>query len=103
MSTTGGDKNYHGFTIRPLPDSDVRLPPKDESWQSAANCLGLDADLFFPGRGDDTAAAKAVCARCSVRAQCLEYALTPPVEAWGIYGGLSERECRRIRQARWSA
>jgi WhiB family redox-sensing transcriptional regulator len=78
----------------------LSYPPKDESWRSAANCLGLDGALFFPGRGQAGNAARAVCARCTVRAACLQYALTPPVEAWGIWGGTSERERRTLRMER---
>jgi WhiB family transcriptional regulator, redox-sensing transcriptional regulator len=75
----------------------------DESWMEYANCLGLDPDWFFPGRGmtDDLRQAKAVCAACSVREQCLEYALNPkrPM-VYGVFGGTSERERRQIRAAR---
>jgi WhiB family redox-sensing transcriptional regulator len=69
------------------------------TWQSRANCLGVDPDFFFPERGASTREAKAVCAGCEVRADCLEYALVNG-EKFGIWGGLSERERRRIRRAR---
>ncbi len=70
-------------------------------WQAHANCIGIDPELFFPGRGetDTVAEAKEVCAGCSVREACLEYALTHVVK-FGIWGGLSEKERRRIRMAR---
>jgi WhiB family redox-sensing transcriptional regulator len=68
-------------------------------WTDRANCLGVDPALFFPARGDSTAEAKAVCRSCTVRAQCLEYALVN-VEKHGVWGGMSERERRRIRTAR---
>lgn len=70
-----------------------------EDWQSQANCLGVDPDLFFPERGASTAEAKAVCAGCVVREQCLEYALANG-EKFGIWGGTSERERRVIRRER---
>lgn len=70
-----------------------------EDWQSRANCLGVDPDLFFPERGASTAEAKAVCAGCVVREQCLEYALANG-EKFGIWGGTSERERRVIRRER---
>lgn len=76
---------------------------KPHEFMQKANCLGLDADLFFPTQGEDTRAAKAVCNRCVVRAECLAYALTPPVERYGLWGGLSERERRRLRQGRRTA
>jgi WhiB family transcriptional regulator, redox-sensing transcriptional regulator len=71
----------------------------DTSWQMQANCLGVDPDLFFPERGASTKEAKAVCRGCVVREHCLEYALANG-EKFGIWGGLSERERRRIRRQR---
>jgi len=69
------------------------------SWQDEANCLGVDPDLFFPERGASTREAKEVCKGCVVRAECLEYALANG-EKFGIWGGMSERERRRIRRQR---
>ena len=71
----------------------------DRSWQGQANCLGVDPDLFFPERGASTREAKGVCRGCVVREECLEYALVNG-EKFGIWGGLSERERRRIRRQR---
>jgi len=68
-------------------------------WKSRANCMGVDPDLFFPERGMSTREAKEVCRGCVVREDCLEYALANG-EKFGIWGGLSERERRRIRRAR---
>lgn len=70
-----------------------------EGWQLLANCLGVDPDLFFPERGASTKEAKSVCQGCVVREECLEYALANG-EKFGIWGGLSERERRRIRRQR---
>jgi WhiB family redox-sensing transcriptional regulator len=64
-----------------------------DRWMQHASCLGLDADLFFPGPGDDPAPAKAVCAGCIVRAQCLAAALARR-EPDGIWGGLTASERR---------
>ena len=72
---------------------------EDSGWQLAANCLSVDPDLFFPERGASTKEAKAVCQGCEVRNDCLEYALANG-EKFGIWGGLSERERRRIRRQR---
>ncbi len=71
----------------------------ERTWQRQANCMGVDPDLFFPERGASTREAKEVCRGCVVREECLEYALTNS-EKFGIWGGLSERERRRIRRAR---
>ena len=74
-----------------------RRPERD--WQSRANCMGVDPDLFFPERGASTREAKEVCRGCVVRENCLEYALANG-EKFGIWGGLSERERRRVRRLR---
>src|SRR6476646_4963009 len=73
--------------------------PEDRGWQDYANCLGVDPDLFFPERGASTREAKEVCRGCVVREDCLEYALANG-EKFGIWGGMSERERRRIRRQR---
>jgi WhiB family transcriptional regulator, redox-sensing transcriptional regulator len=69
------------------------------TWQRAANCLGVDPDLFFPERGGSTREAKEVCRGCVVREQCLQFALENG-EKFGIWGGMSERERRRLRRRR---
>ncbi len=68
-------------------------------WQDYANCLGVDPDLFFPERGASTREAKEVCRSCVVREDCLEFALAIG-EKHGIWGGMSERERRRLRRQR---
>jgi len=71
----------------------------DRSWQTRANCMGVDPDLFFPERGASTREAKEVCRGCVVRESCLDYAISNG-EKFGIWGGMSERERRRVRRAR---
>jgi WhiB family redox-sensing transcriptional regulator len=69
--------------------------PDDLEWQERALCAQVDTDLFFPEKGGPTKEAKRVCFACEVRDECLEYALANE-ERFGIYGGKSERERRRI-------
>jgi WhiB family redox-sensing transcriptional regulator len=69
-------------------------------WWEAAACRTADPDLFFPvssvGPGrDEVARAKAVCASCRVRRQCLQFALATR-QAHGVWGGTTEEE-RRLR------
>jgi len=71
----------------------------DLSWQDLANCRGANADLFFPERGASTRTAKGICRACAVQNDCLEFAITNG-EKFGIWGGLSERERRKIRRER---
>ncbi len=86
----------------PVPDELLHPRELEENWQDDANCLGVDPDLFFPERGASTREAKEVCRGCVVRGQCLEFALQNG-EKFGIWGGLSERERRRIRRQRAQA
>lgn len=67
--------------------------------------LGTDrqrARIFFPDRGESAAPAKTACGRCPVKNECLEFALSNG-EKFGIWGGASERERRRIRRRRSAA
>ncbi|SDD43596.1 Transcription factor WhiB [Glycomyces harbinensis] len=72
-------------------------------WQARALCAQTDPEAFFPEKGGSTRDAKRICARCEVKENCLNYALDHD-ERFGIWGGLSERERRKIkRQAREAA
>ncbi len=82
-----------------LVEDEVIAFSAERAWQDQANCLGVDPDLFFPERGASTREAKEVCRGCVVRNDCLEYALENG-EKFGIWGGLSERERRRLRRQR---
>lgn len=74
------------------------------TWRQQASCRGVDPEIFYPVSEDDEATdAKAVCALCPVRESCLEHALTMR-EKHGVWGGLTERERRRVlRRRRQSA
>ena len=65
-------------------------------WWDSAACRTADPDIFFPvsssGPGHDEAdQAKAVCAGCRVRRQCLQFALATH-QSHGIWGGTTEEE-----------
>ena len=66
-------------------------------WQERALCAQTDPEAFFPEKGGSTREAKKVCLGCDVRGECLEYALAHD-ERFGIWGGLSERERRRLKK-----
>ncbi|WP_438940588.1 WhiB family transcriptional regulator [Geodermatophilus maliterrae] len=76
-------------------------PGGAEGWRLDALCAETDPEAFFPEKGGSTREAKRVCSGCSVRAECLEFALAND-ERFGIWGGLSERERRRVRLQRRS-
>jgi WhiB family transcriptional regulator, redox-sensing transcriptional regulator len=67
------------------------------SWQTDALCAQTDPEAFFPEKGGSTRDAKKICSSCEVRSACLEYALQND-ERFGIWGGLSERERRKLRK-----
>ena len=66
-------------------------------WQERALCAQTDPEALFPEKGGSTREAKRVCLSCEVRGECLEYALAHD-ERFGILGGLSERERRRLKK-----
>src|SRR4051794_12857165 len=66
-------------------------------WQERALCSQTDPEAFFPEKGGSTREAKRICGRCDVKAECLEYALGHD-ERFGIWGGLSERERRKLKR-----
>lgn len=76
-------------------------------WQDKAACKGMDPTLFFGPEFAETVkekrdredAAKAVCATCPVKKDCLEYALEAR-EAYGIWGGLTELERKTLLRKR---
>ena len=75
----------------------------DNSWQMKAACRGPQAAVFFPPpqfeRKDEKlereARAKEICATCSVKEPCLDYAVSIR-EPHGIWGGLNESERKAI-------
>lgn len=75
----------------------VMVALKPEPWTVDALCAQTGLDLHFPETGEPVTEAKAVCAACDVRAQCLEYALDRN-EVFGVWGGLSPQERKRLRR-----
>ena len=70
---------------------------EDEQWQERALCAQTDPEAFFPEKGGSTREAKRICLGCEVKDRCLDYALAHD-ERFGIWGGLSERERRRLKR-----
>lgn len=67
------------------------------AWQADSLCAQTDPEAFFPEKGGSTRDAKKICLSCEVKSQCLDYALQND-ERFGIWGGLSERERRKLRK-----
>ena len=78
-------------------DFDAMFDSIEEQWQERALCAQTDPEAFFPEKGGSTREAKRICMGCEVRDECLEYALAHD-ERFGIWGGLSERERRRLKR-----
>lgn len=75
-------------------------------WRDGAACRDSEPNLFFPigSTGpavDQIESAKEICFDCTVREECLTYALETNQEA-GVWGGYAEDERRRLRK-RWLA
>lgn len=71
-------------------------------WRHAAACLDQDPELFFPIGSTGPVIqqiedAKAVCCRCEVVQECLQWSLRTGQDA-GIWGGLGEAERRALRR-----
>jgi len=69
------------------------------SWRQEAACHHVDTGVFFPLSDDEAGPARAVCATCPVRKECLEFALATR-QGDGVWGGLTESERRRLRRRR---
>jgi WhiB family transcriptional regulator, redox-sensing transcriptional regulator len=62
---------------------------QEERWRAQARCADSSAalvDLFFSEQLDDILRAKAFCAECPVRQECLDGAIARR-EPWGVWGG----------------
>jgi WhiB family redox-sensing transcriptional regulator len=90
---------YDTYDTRKAYEAHDGAPAGGESWRLDALCAETDPEAFFPEKGGSTREAKRVCVGCPVRLQCLEFALEND-ERFGIWGGLSERERRRVRLQR---
>ncbi len=73
------------------------LKADSQDWHGKALCAQTDPEAFFPEKGGSTRDAKKICVGCEVRSECLSYALAND-ERFGIWGGLSERERRRLKR-----
>jgi WhiB family transcriptional regulator, redox-sensing transcriptional regulator len=76
-------------------------------WRDRGACISADPDLFFPVSSTGASfrqetRAKAVCARCQVRPECLQFALDSR-QMHGVWGGLGEAELARVRRSRQRA
>ena len=100
-----GDEGFPSDAASPPPGNVLSLFGDDGAaaddgllgWQERARCAQTDPEAFFPEKGGSTREAKKVCQQCDVRGECLDYALAHD-ERFGIWGGLSERERRKLKR-----
>jgi WhiB family redox-sensing transcriptional regulator len=87
------------LSLVPVSDDEWEVDPAttEDQWQDRALCAQTDPEAFFPEKGGSTREAKRICMGCEVRDACLDYALAHD-ERFGIWGGLSERERRRLKR-----
>ena len=88
------ERTHLSLVPQPL---EYALTPDDPLWQEKALCAQTDPEAFFPEKGGSTREAKRICLGCEVKDACLDYALAND-ERFGIWGGLSERERRRLKR-----
>jgi WhiB family redox-sensing transcriptional regulator len=75
------------------------LSVETRNWARRAMCQDLNTEDFYPQRGESTVHIKMICRSCPVVKPCLEYSMRN-MEKFGIWGGTSERERRKMRTAR---
>ncbi|HEX2274173.1 MAG TPA: WhiB family transcriptional regulator [Acidimicrobiales bacterium] len=82
--------------------TDTALETARDDWRAQAACRDADVNIFFPTTDEEAEPARAICATCPVRMECLEFALSTRQED-GVWGGLTEIERRRLRRRRQAA
>jgi WhiB family redox-sensing transcriptional regulator len=80
---------FGGEVPYPLFEFDYAFPRGE--WLEKAECRGLDVNAFFPPNGVRPKLALRACGNCSVKPECLEWALENNVH-FGVWGGLTERQ-----------
>jgi ParB family transcriptional regulator, chromosome partitioning protein len=85
-----------GDPTQPKLLEDLQLWP---DWMVRGLCRQTDPEAFYPEKGGSTREVKKICLACEVRQDCLQYAVERD-ERFGIWGGLSERERRKLKRRR---
>lgn len=73
-----------------------------DTWREDALCQETDPEAYYPEAGGSGTTAKQVCLNCPVRRSCLDYAVDSR-QRWGIWGGLGQKELRRLINQRTAA
>jgi len=94
LTTNQNTTTNDAFTVTP-----IRSVSRSTEWMADGECRNHAPETFFPSDGVGVDRARKICATCSVKDHCLEYALAEEIEH-GVWGGCSERERRRILKRR---
>lgn len=98
------ERNYHRRTPQadqPGGHPGAFTPDQPPEFEDGL-CREHDPDMFFPNKGEANKGARQVCGRCDIRELCLEWALEHN-QRWGIWGGTTEAQRRRIKRERRAA
>lgn len=88
-----------GRPIGPYGETSPKITLNLEDWTRNAACSVFeDLSIFFPERGASTTPARTICSKCPVWKNCLDYAVRN-YQAFGIWGGLTEKERGQIKKA----
>jgi WhiB family redox-sensing transcriptional regulator len=91
---------WHGEGLADCPEPLELVGYVTPAWHRDAACKEHPELSWFPGRGRDPRAVKRVCESCLVVDLCRAWALSQPEPLVGIWGGLTEKERRRLRTNR---
>ena len=107
----------HAFFFLLLSDQDPPMTLEElvgprPAWQTHAACRGMGVDLFFPALGESTEPARAICARCEVSQECIDYVMDAESGAPGVWGarpgrtgagsrGRAPRSCNSRAIVKW--
>lgn len=70
-------------------------------WFDDRACIDVPVAIFYPEKYDHAGPAKRICAHCTVRDLCLQYALDNG-ERYGVFGGMTANQRDRLRWPRKS-
>lgn len=84
--------------------SEWKLVDDEQGWKDDAACTGMDYDTFFPnvGYNQHDLHARTICDKCPVKQPCLMFAVNNRI-GYGIWGGLTPIQRKRIRPTKWEA
>tara|TARA_B100001996_G_scaffold132253_1_gene100597 strand:+ start:447 stop:749 length:303 start_codon:yes stop_codon:yes gene_type:complete len=87
-------ETWHRHQVNQLIEGLLNREFDSASWMKDSACKDVDPSIFFVERGESGEEAKAICATCPVKQECLDYAIKFN-ERVGIWGGMSDKQIRQ--------